>query len=87
MNMQNLMLLGTALIILGFAIIFGAVISSSLRGGSPEADAKGGGVRGGGLIMVGPIPIAFGTDKSSVTFVMILSIIIMIIAYMLFRRQ
>ncbi len=67
---QSLWSIGFGLILLGFALIFIAVIGailSSKRGG-------GGKVRGGGVIIIGPIPIVFGTDKQSVKVILILSI-------------
>lgn len=44
-------------------------------------------VRGGGIIMIGPIPIIFGTDVGAVKFVMILAIVLMIIAAIFFFLQ
>ena len=62
--------LGVGLILLGFALTFIAMIWLVLSG------AKGGGgkVRGGGAVIIGPIPIVFGTDKESVKVILILSI-------------
>ncbi len=60
---------GIALIFLGFAIVFIAVVLlflSSVRG-----KAK---VRGGGAVIIGPLPIVFGTDKESVKTLLILAI-------------
>jgi uncharacterized protein (TIGR00304 family) len=36
--------------------------------------AKKGKVRGGGIIMIGPIPIIFGTDKKSIENILILAL-------------
>ncbi len=41
-------------------------------------------VRGGGVIMIGPIPIIFGTDIAVLKLVMILAIVLMIIAAIVF---
>lgn len=68
---QSLWSIGFGLILLGFALIFIAVIGAILsgkRGGSK--------VRGGGAIIIGPIPIVFGTDKQSVKVILILSIVL-----------
>jgi len=37
---------------------------------------SGGKVKGGGAILVGPIPIVFGTDKESMKIVLILAIVL-----------
>jgi len=42
-----------------------------------------GGVRGGGVIMIGPIPIIFGTDVGALKIVVILVIVLMVIAALL----
>jgi len=52
--------LGLALVVIGIIIIVVAIIFAS------SYDTKKGKVRGAGVIMIGPIPIIFGTDKKSV---------------------
>lgn len=42
------------------------------------------GVRGGGVIMIGPIPIIFGSDVAALKIVMILAVVLMVIAAILF---
>ena len=63
---------GVALILIGFAALFIAVIWLALSG------SKGGKsmVRGGGAVIIGPIPIIFGKDKESVKMILILSIVL-----------
>lgn len=64
--------LGMLLIFLGFIMAFiGMAISmlSSKRGGKGK-------IGGGGLIMIGPIPILFGTDKKWVGVMAILALIL-----------
>ena len=81
---QSLLNIGFGLILLGFALTFIAVIGMSLSG------RKGGGgkVRGGGAIIIGPIPIVFGTDKQSVKVILILSIVLvaLLIVLMMFSK-
>jgi uncharacterized protein (TIGR00304 family) len=36
--------------------------------------------RGAGLLLIGPIPIVFGTDRQSVKVVMILAIVLILLA-------
>lgn len=42
-------------------------------------------IRGGGVIMLGPIPIVFGSDKESANTAIILAIILMILSLLIFR--
>jgi uncharacterized protein (TIGR00304 family) len=63
------------LILLGFAISFIAMlwlVLSNVRSGKDK-------VRGGGAIIIGPIPIIFGTDKETVKILLVLSIILVIL--------
>lgn len=78
--------LGIALIFVGVLIIVIAVILLSISG------AKKGKVKGGGAIIIGPIPIIFGTDKKSLKTVLLLSlaltvllVVVMILYYLLLR--
>jgi len=40
-------------------------------------------VRGGGIVMIGPFPIIFGTDTASVKIVIILAIVLILLAFLL----
>ena len=78
--------LGVALIAVGIIIIVVAIILASMRG------AGKGRVKNAGIIMIGPVPIIFGTDKKSVKTVLVLAlaltiavIIAMVIFYWLLR--
>ncbi len=72
--------MGIALILVGFILAFLALIAVAIRG------AKGRGeVSGGGVVLIGPIPIIFGTDKDSVKILVILAIVltVVLLAFML----
>ena len=75
--------IGVALILVGFAVAFVAMIwlilSSSKNG---EGKVR---VRGGGAVIIGPVPIIFGTDKESVKILLVLSIVLvaLLIVWML----
>jgi len=69
-----LIILGVTLIILGFIISFLAVLLMFIR-----AYGFRGKTRGGGLIMIGPIPIIFGTDRESVKMLILLAVALMIL--------
>jgi uncharacterized protein (TIGR00304 family) len=75
MSEQLLWNVGLTLVFTGFALAFIAVILLFLKG------TKGGRgkVKGGGVVIIGPIPIIFGTDKESVKIILVLSIILMIL--------
>jgi len=63
---------GSALILVGFVVSFIAVLWLFLSG----VNGGKGRVRGGGAVIVGPIPIIFGTDKESVKLILVLSVIL-----------
>lgn len=71
LDAETLYHLGVSLIFLGVLIVMAAFIMLFIKG------FKGGKVRGGGAIIVGPLPIIFGTDKESVKGVLWLSVVLM----------
>jgi uncharacterized protein (TIGR00304 family) len=73
---MNYITIGITLIILGFLVL---IIGSLLNLGEGE-------VKGGGVILIGPIPIGFGTDRTSMIIVLVLAIILMLIAYAAMSR-
>jgi len=73
---MNYITIGIALIILGFFVL---IIGTLLN-------AEKGGVKGGGVILIGPIPIGFGTDRASMIIVLILAVILMLITYAVIGR-
>ena len=80
MDGRGLILAGMGLILIGFLLVFIGTIVSALGG---EGD-----VEGGGVIMIGPIPIVFGTSRGAAGMAMILAILLMalwIIAALLAR--
>jgi len=72
MSDQLLWSVGLTLVFVGFVIAFIAVVLLFLRG----FRNKGAKVRGGGAVIIGPIPIIFGTDKESMKIILVLSIIL-----------
>ncbi|WMW24337.1 TIGR00304 family protein [Methanolobus sediminis] len=60
--------------------------NSSSNGGSFKSDSDKTEVRGGGLIMLGPIPIIIGSDNKSAQTLMILAIVLMVLYFLLFSR-
>ena len=70
-----LVLAGVLLLIIGMLSI---AYHTICRSGEGETT-----VRSGGVIMIGPIPIVFGTDVGALKVVMILAILLMIAAAIL----
>ena len=66
--------IGLTMVIIGFILAFIAVIVSAFkaRNGTNRT-------RGGGVLLIGPIPIIFGTDRESVRILVILAIVLMVI--------
>jgi uncharacterized protein (TIGR00304 family) len=81
---QALLNLGLILILVGFAIVFIAVILLVFT-----AVRDKGKIRGGGAVVIGPFPIVFGTDKESVKVLLILSIalIALLLIFMIFSAK
>jgi uncharacterized protein (TIGR00304 family) len=65
---------GFLLIIFGFVLAFAAMILLAFR--SARGSEK---TRAAGVLLIGPIPIIFGTDRDSVKGLMILAIALMIV--------
>jgi uncharacterized protein (TIGR00304 family) len=79
-----LLSIGFILILAGFAVVFIAVVLLAFTA------VKGRGkIRGGGVVMIGPFPIIFGTDKESVEVLFILSIvlIVLLLIFMMFSAK
>jgi uncharacterized protein (TIGR00304 family) len=75
--MPDLVTLGTLVIIAGILMVFLATIfaSHSKHDGEKEVEVKGGGV-----IMIGPIPIIFGTDPKWAVVAMVLAIVLIVLS-------
>ena len=75
MGQGTLAVLGLTFIILGFIVAFAAVLLLLIKNISLRGKAKG-----GGILMIGPIPIIFGTDKEMMKVLIGLAIVLMIFA-------
>lgn len=87
LDAQTLQGLGIALIFAGMLIVLAALILLLFSAAKRE-----GKTRGAGVIIVGPIPIIFGTDKESLKSVLLLSLaltvlllILVVVFYFVFR--
>lgn len=70
MKGEALILVGITLIIIGFLLVFVGTLISAFSG---ESD-----VEGGGVIMIGPVPIVFGTGRG-IIIAMVLAVVLMIL--------
>ncbi|MCE5214867.1 MAG: DUF131 domain-containing protein [Methanobacterium sp.] len=77
-NGSNLIIAGILVILIGFILVF---VGTALQGTNKTSEVKTGGV-----ILIGPIPIIFGSDKGTIITAVILAIVVMIVAYFLFYR-
>ena len=77
MDITDFYSLGGALVVVGIIIIVAVIVLTSIGG------AKKGKVQGAGVIMIGPIPIIFGTDKKSVKTVVELALAFTIVVLIL----
>ncbi|VVB86665.1 Uncharacterised protein [uncultured archaeon] len=72
--MTDMIKLGFTLILAGFALLFMASLLSA------------GKVDFGGLIMIGPVPIAFGTSPEITVIAMVTGLAMMLVFFMLRRK-
>ena len=75
--MSDLVFIGIAIIFAGFLVVFLGMLAS---GKSPEEGERRK-VRGGGVIMVGPIPIIFGSDPKWTSIAIVLAIVLIVIVF------
>ena len=78
MGTDVLFFAGFALIVVGILIVFLALLLVSVR------SAGKGKVRGGGAVIIGPVPIVFGTDKKSLKTILLLSIVLTALVLVVF---
>lgn len=77
--MKELLSIGIILIFLGMVALMAGILSES-SGSTSKFEGKG-----AGIVMIGPIPLIFGTDAGSVKTVMVLAIALIAI-FLLFSR-
>ncbi len=82
MDLNLLYSIAIAFIIIGIIVVILSILRSTEKSEKAE-------VKGAGVIMIGPIPIIFGTDKNSIKTVMVLALaltIALIILYLFMLR-
>ena len=78
MNGSMIVVTGIVVIFIGIILV---VIGSALQSTSQNEE-----VHTGGVILIGPIPIIFGNDKSLIVGAMIFAVVIIILWYLLIYR-
>ena len=75
--MPDLVTTGVLLVFLGFGIIFIATILSS------RTSSEKGEIKGAGVVMIGPIPIIFGSDAKWTSIAVALAIALLLLSLLL----
>jgi uncharacterized protein (TIGR00304 family) len=84
---MKIITLGFLLVFIGILVILAGMLSMAYQTWKTGGDGMGKpetGVRGGGVIMIGPIPIIFGSDVVALKPVMILAVVLMVMGVILF---
>jgi uncharacterized protein (TIGR00304 family) len=76
-GMSDLFLVGVGIILVGFLVVFLATVTSGRSSEEREARTE---VKGGGVVMIGPIPIIFGSDAKWATVAIVLAIALIVVA-------
>jgi len=74
--------IGLLLALAGFAIAILAIFVTILQSAKGTEQ-----VRGGGVVMIGPVPIVFGTDKESARILILLGIVLTVVLLLLTLLQ
>jgi uncharacterized protein (TIGR00304 family) len=75
--MVDLVLAGILLVLVGFGVTLVAMLS--------QVKKEGAGVKGGGVIMIGPVPIIFGSDMKWASAAIVLAIFLIALTVVLSR--
>ena len=80
LGVEAFYLLGFVLVVVGLLVVVVSLFLMSRRRSPSEGRTK---VRGAGVIMIGPIPIIFGTDKKSVKEVLVLALALTVVVFVI----
>ncbi len=83
---MNLIIVGIILILIGFLLIWSEILKLIFKrdtcmiepGRSEMSEGGVGELKGGGVVMIGPIPIIFASDKKYAIILAIIAIILML---------
>lgn len=68
----------------GIILVFIGILLAAI-GMLSQIKSKEAEVKGGGVILIGPFPIVFGSDAEAVKTVLILTILLILIVFFLFK--
>jgi uncharacterized protein (TIGR00304 family) len=71
----DLVSIGVVVIFVGVVIVIASAFASSKTGGE---------VRGGGVLLVGPIPIVFGSDAKWASVAILLAIVLVVVSILFY---
>ena len=74
--MVDLVLAGLVVVLVGIGVMVAAMLS--------QAGKQGTEVRGGGVILVGPVPIIFGSDMKWASVAIVLAIVLIALTLVLY---
>jgi uncharacterized protein (TIGR00304 family) len=83
-EMLSIILIGFMIVLIGFIILIMATFYEMLRRKGFEKPEEKREVEAGGVVIIGPFPIIFGTSQRIARITMILAIIILLLAIILF---
>ncbi len=69
--------LGVLLILAGLAVVLVAFVASFKKSGDE--------VKGAGVVLIGPVPIAFGSDAKWTSVAILLAIVLVVLSFLLIR--
>lgn len=78
--MVDLVTIGVVVIVLGFLIIFMVTLVSA-KARRRDGEEGGTELKGGGVVMIGPIPIIFGSDPKWTSIAIVLAIILVVLSF------
>jgi uncharacterized protein (TIGR00304 family) len=84
--------LGALLIVAGLMLVLLFVIQAAMHGGAshgnvPHENISHGNISYGGVLLIGPIPIVFGSSPQMALASMLLSMGLMVLSFLFFRRR
>ncbi len=74
--MADLVLAGVVLVFVGVVVTAVALLNQARKGGAE--------VKGGGVVMIGPIPIIFGSDAKWTSVAIVLAIVLVVVTLLLY---
>ena len=78
-----MIVIGVAMVMLALFLSFRRTDSGRGRDGDEEEDKRKTEVKGGGVILIGPIPIVFGSDARWAAVAIVLAIALIVVSFLL----